>query len=131
MTSHSSTGKPNDDNGGNAKGRCKGVLARLIERAIRYASTTREDRDKVHELVQALDRIAAPGAHQDPAVPPQQFVNALRASTTTQRRPIVVTVDGQRIPVLLNPQGKTDPDREAWLWAYLRRSVQETGGRDE
>lgn len=92
----------------------------LITHAIRASRTTRQDRAMMRETIRGLDRIAQ-HQHQpdDPATPPQRFVEQLRRPARGRRRSIVVLVDGKRIPVLINPQGRTDPDREQWLWDYI------------
>ncbi|MFG1963184.1 hypothetical protein [Nonomuraea sp. NPDC049028] len=113
-----------DDGGGSPSQRA------LIAHAIKASRTTRQDRARMRKAIRGLDRI---GQHhqppEDPSIPPQRFVEELRRPTRARRRTIVVMVDGDRVPILLNPQGKADPDREQWLWDYVRALVREGTAR--
>ena len=98
----------------------------LIAHAIKASRTTRQERAKMRDAIRGLDRIRQLHEQTDnPAIPPQPFIEELRRPTRARRRTIVVMVDGDRVPLLLNPQGKADPEREQWLWDYVRALVRE------
>lgn len=128
MTSRTNSSTNSTDGqggGGDGSGGSPGQQA-LIAHAIKASRTTRQDRARMRDAIRGLDRIGQP--HQppeNPSVPPQRFIEELRRPTRARRRTIVVMVDGDRVPILLNPQGKTDPDREQWLWDYIRALVRE------
>ena len=127
MTSrtNSSTSGPDDPGGGDRNGDSSSQQT-LIAHAIKASRTTREERDMMRKAIRGLDRIGKLYEQsENPDIPPQRFVEELRRPVRARRRTIVVMVDGDRVPILLNPQGKADPDREQWLWDYVRALVRE------
>lgn len=127
MTSrtNSSTNGPDDRGGGGDNGNSPSRQT-LIAHAIKASRTTRQERAMMRDTLRGLDRIRRLYEQPDnPTVPPQRFVDELRRPVRARRRTIVVMVDGDRVPLLLNPQGKADPDREQYLWDYIRALVRE------
>jgi hypothetical protein len=121
MSRSNSTAR-NDDNGGDENA----PPDRLIRKAIRYARATRHHRNMMRTLLRRVDRVADPYLPpDDPAVPPRQFIDELRRPKTAKRRAIRVNVDGKELPVILNPQGVIDVEREVWLWNYIRDAVRD------
>lgn len=98
----------------------------LISHAIEYSQATRKNRADMRRLLRGVDRVGQLIEQlHDPAVPPENFVNQLRRPTRSRRRTITVRVNGDDVPILLNPQGRADPERELWLWNYVCNLVQE------
>lgn len=128
MTSRTNSSTTGDDNQGGRddNGDSQSSKQTLIARAIKASRTTRQERAKMRDAIRGLDRIRQLHEQTDnPAIPPQPFVDELRRPTRARRRTIVVMVDGDRVPLLLNPQGRADPEREQWLWDYVRALVRE------
>lgn len=128
MTSRTNSNTNGDDNqgGGDDNGGSQGSEQTLIAHAIKASRTTRQQRAKMRNVIRGLDRIRQLNEQTDnPAIPPQRFIEELRRPARARRRTIVVLVDGDRVPLLLNPQGKADPEREQWLWDYVRALVRE------
>jgi hypothetical protein len=122
---NSSTSGPDDPGGGDGNDDSSSKQT-LIAHAIKASRTTRQERDMMREAIRGLDRIGKLHEQsENPGIPPQRFVEELRRPVRARRRTIVVMVDGDRVPILLNPQGKADPDREQWLWDYVRALVRE------
>lgn len=115
----------NDDttnhNGNNGGG---DVRKTLIGKAVRYARVTRKDRGLMRDLLAELEH---PGLEEREEfnAPPRAFVRALRKPKHARRKTISVVIDGVTVPLLLNPQGKTDREREQWLWNFCRSLVRE------
>jgi hypothetical protein len=95
----------------------------LISNAIRLSKTTRRDRANMRDLLTCVDHIAE--QLDDPATPPRNFVEGLRRPARARRRTVRVVIDGKTVPVMLVPQGKADPRREAYLWGYICKLVRE------
>lgn len=116
-----------DDKGGASKGDNGAAPQTLIGNAVRASRITRRDRKAIRELLDAADLIAdlIAGRSDDPAIPPRSFVEQLRRPVKSRRQTIRVKVDGTTVPLLLNPQGKADPERESWLWNFIRNLVRE------
>lgn len=124
MMSRSSSAANNNDSGGNDDS--EDTPSRLIRKAIRYSRSTRHLRARMRTLLKDLDRVADPYLPpDDPAVPPQHFLDELRRPKTAKRRAIHINVDGRNLPIILNPQGVVDVEREKWLWNYIRNAVGE------
>lgn len=98
---------------------------RMIANAIRYARAELQLRIAHREILKELDRRAE--IEEGSAVPPAAFRTALRQPAGSRRKVIHVSVDGKRVRLLLNPQGKVDPEREQWLWDWLRARVRDEG----
>lgn len=95
----------------------------LIRNAVRLARTGMSIRIAVRDLITELDRQADIERYGDPSDPPEAFRAALRRPVGSKRKTITVLVDGERIALLLNPQGRTDPQREKELWTWIRNRV--------
>jgi hypothetical protein len=108
------------DDGGNSSSQ------NLIRKAVQYAGLSQQDRREWRRLLRRVDRVADPYLPpDDPAEPPRQFIDQLRRPADSKRQTIWVVVDNRSVALLLNPQGKADPERERWLWNYVRGMVQE------
>lgn len=106
------------------------TLRRLIKKARRLAGLTPEDR----QLIAAMREQAQHGAVDmcldplpTPNTPPQEFIEILRLPEGDPAR-LIVTIDGHRIPLVLNPRGEADPPREAELWNWLLERVRQEAG---
>lgn len=119
-----STNSTSNNNGGNNGGDGR---TKLITKAVRYSRTIRKDRNLMRDLLILLNHpgIDAEQQVQEVAIPPRAFRNALRKPKGSKRKTIAVWINGERVPLLLNPQGKVDPEREQWLWNYTRNLVRE------
>ncbi|MFG1683590.1 hypothetical protein ACGFNP_25700 [Nonomuraea sp. NPDC049269] len=95
----------------------------LINNAVRLSKTTWRDRANMRALLNCVDHIAE--QLDDPAAPPRNFVEGLRRPARARRRTVRVVIDGKTVPVMLVPQGKADPQREAYLWGYICNLVRE------
>lgn len=117
--------RDNDDtNPPNGNSRGGDVRKTLIGKAVRYARVTRKDRGLMHELLAELEHPGL-GEQEELSTPPRAFVQALRRPKNARRKTIAVVIDGVTVPLLLNPQGKTDREREQWLWNFCRTLVRE------
>lgn len=96
--------------------------ADLIDNAVRLSKIPRTLRRDVAVLLRTLDKI---DACSDPSTPPQEFRDALRKPRKSKRRTIKVCVNDRTVPLLLNPQGRIDPDREQQVWDYVRGLVRD------
>lgn len=127
MTSRNSSTNGRDNNGGNHPPpiRPNGRQS-LIDRAVTYSRITRNERAEMRHVLREVDRVGRLAEHAKGAdTLPDNFVEQLRRPVSSRRQTIAVIVDGDRIPLLLNPQGRADPEREAWLWEYICRLVRE------
>lgn len=127
MSSRTSSTNGHDNQGGGEDGSGSRSRQALINHAIKASRTTLSDRMAMRDALRGLDRIRQRYEQQsdDPATPPQPFIDALRRPARSRRCTIIVYIDGNRVPIVLNPQGKADPEREAWLWEYVRTLVRE------
>jgi hypothetical protein len=73
----------------------------------------------MRQLVKELNRHQTVSADQARTAPPGSFRNALRRPTWSKRSAVTVAIGGRSVALLLNPQGRADPEREQWLWDYL------------
>lgn len=113
MASQSSTNN-NDHEGDNDNS-----SRRLITKAVRYARVSLRDRLEMRLLVTELNRQASLTEIGNTPTPPPQFRAALRQPIGSRRRTVSVMIGGKRVPLLLNPQGRRDPEREQWLWEFI------------
>lgn len=122
MTSRTNSGNNgHDNNGGNHPPPDR---RSLIDRAVKYSRVTRQERADMRHMLRQVDRVGQLTEHsKDPDALPYNFVEQLRRPVSSRRTTIAVVVDGERIPLLLNPQGQANPEREAWLWKYICRLV--------
>lgn len=97
----------------------------LVGNAVRLSRTTLKDRIQMRALIVALDqyaeleRRAALIAAYDPSAVPFAVRAALRSPVGSRRKTVTVSIDDSPVALLLNPQGKVDPEREQWLWDYV------------
>lgn len=128
MTSRTNGTSNNDPDSGGGKHEKSRPSPRqaLIGHAIEYSCATRQDRADMRRLLRGVDRVGQLSEQsRDSAVPPKNFIDQLRRPPTSRRRTITVQVDGEEVPILLNPQGRADPERELWLWHYVCNLIRE------
>lgn len=112
-------------NTSNNKGDVNVRHKKLIEKAIRLARVELQVRMAVRQLLEEFDLQAALDEVGYTETPPPIFRAALRLPVGSRRRTITVMIDGKRIPLLLNPQGREAPEREQWLWDTVRARVRQ------
>lgn len=114
---------PSSNSGNDDGGARQGPKHRMIANAVHYSHASLQDRILMRRLVRELNKHDL-DVYETPAVPPRSFRSALRRPVGSKRTTVTVTIGGQPVSLLLNPQGRTDAAREQWLWEYLRDLIE-------
>jgi hypothetical protein len=115
-----SANTPHDDGEGSTPDDDRSTC--LIGKAVRLSRIPRSLYRDVADLLSTVEKI---DACSDSSEPPREFRDALRQPRKSKRRPIRVCIDGHTVPLLLNPQGRKDPEREQQVWNYIRGLVRD------